>query len=217
MGVVVSSSSVSVSWINSGPLDLQDRFLLASHGFQDSSPLGVSTGNLDMASATRCSFPGTWITVNLQRRVFCLRFKILGFSMSPSSLSPRIFSRGLWSTATTSISLPRVKCRVFWRAHATARASPSTGAYLDSAPVVNLLPARTVFQPLEQHPGAFASHLQYCWARWNPMPVLLQSVPREVVLFSSNDLTPFLMASSISFLLALNAALCSSPNRSPHC
>merc|ERR1712127_509892 len=87
MGVVVSSSSVSVSWINSGPLDLQDRFLLASHGFQDSSPLGVSTGNLDMASATRCFFPGTWTTLSLRRRVFCLRFRILGFSISPSSLS----------------------------------------------------------------------------------------------------------------------------------
>ena len=169
-----------------------------------------------MASAAPLSFPGTCTTSNLQRRVFCLKLRILGLSMSPSSLSPRIFSRGLWSTATVSLSLPRVKWRVFWRAQATARASPSTGAYLDSAPVVNLLPARTTFHPVLQQPGTLPSHWQCFWDRWNPIPVLLQSVPRRVVLPGSKDSMPSLMASRILALLALKAALCASPHRSPH-
>ena len=62
-----------------------------------------------------------------------------------------------------------------------AKAFPSTGAYLDSAPLVNLLPANTVGQPVLQQPGTLALHPQCFWVRWNPIPVLLQSVPRAVV------------------------------------
>ena len=46
------------------------------------------------------------------------------------------------------MSLPRVKWQVFLSAHANNNASPSTGVYLDLAPVVNLLLEDTVFHLL---------------------------------------------------------------------
>ena len=180
------------------------RLLLGAHGA--SNPGGFTTGCLDSASGTLCSFPGTYTTRNFHRSVFSLKLRSRVFSISPSSLSPNILRRGLWSTAMVSLSLPRVKCLVFWSAQATARASPSTGWYLDSAPVVNLLPAKTVFQPPAQQVGVMSVHLHLFWDRWNPIPTLLQSVARTVSLSMEKVLMPFLMASTIFALLALNAS-----------
>ena len=53
------------------------------------------TGLRDVASAILCNTPGTCTTLKLHLRVFSLKFRILGLSISPSSLSPRIFSNGL--------------------------------------------------------------------------------------------------------------------------
>ena len=41
-----------MSSVSLAALDLQERFLLASHSLQDLSPLGVSTGDWDMATGT---------------------------------------------------------------------------------------------------------------------------------------------------------------------
>ena len=70
---------------------------------------------------------------------------------------------------------------------ATAVASPSMGAYLDSASVKNLLPTKTSFQPSGQHMGVLRRvHLQCFCSSKNPTPSLLQSVATQVVLLVSN-------------------------------
>ena len=106
-----------------------------------------------------------------------------------------IFRRGLWSTMTVSFLLPRVKWRILWKA--LARASPSTGAYLDFVPVVNLLPANSVGQLDLHHTGTLASILQCFWVRWKLIPVLLHSVLRAVVIPGVKDLMPPFMTSAI--------------------
>ena len=56
----------------------------------------------------------------------------------------------MWSTHTKRFLLPKVKRRVFWSDQATPRVFSSTVWFLDLAPVVNLLPEYTVFQPVLQ-------------------------------------------------------------------
>ena len=80
--------------------------------------------------------------------------------MSSRALSARSFSSGLWSTATIKFSQPSTKWRALSKASATARASPSMGAYLDSAACVNLLPTRVIFHPSLQQKGLIGEHRQ---------------------------------------------------------
>ena len=66
------------------------------------------------------------------------------------------------------------------RASATARASPSTGAYLDSAGWVKRLPTKVIFQPVLQQNGSVEVQLQCFWNSQKPIPFLDQSVARFV-------------------------------------
>ena len=74
---------------------------------------------------------------------------------------------------------------------------------------MNLLPSNTVCQPFSQQPGTLALHLQCFWVRWKPVPVLLQSVPRAVVIPGMKNLIPPLMIAAILALLLLKARCCS--------
>ena len=87
----------------------------------------------ERASLVRFLAPGMYTIRNRYLRVFSFRFLSRGFGMSSRQRSPKIFSSGLWSTATMRSLHPRTKCRALSRASTTARASPSMGAYLDSA------------------------------------------------------------------------------------
>lgn len=84
------------------------------------------------------------------RNVFSFRFLSLGFGMSSRDRSPNSLRSGLWSTATIRSLHPRTKYRALSSASATASASPSTGAYRDSALCVKRLPTRAIFQPVGQ-------------------------------------------------------------------
>ena len=73
--------------------------------------------------------------------------------------------RGLWSVATVSLSQPCVKNFVCSSAQATAWASPLMGAYLDSAPELNLEPARQILHPPVQHARSTFVQLHTFWQR----------------------------------------------------
>ena len=84
-----------------------------------------------------------------------------------------------------------------------------------------VLLARHVHHPIPPaqglSPRIFSRGLwQYFWDRWNPIPVLLQSVPRVVVLPGSKGLMPAMITMRILSLQALKAVLGSSPHRSVH-
>ena len=86
--------------------------------------------------------------------------------------SPRILTRGLWVTTVNS-SHPSVNMRHFARAYVIASASPSTGAYLESASMVKRDPANMSFHSVGQQLGAsFIEHWQCFWSRANPRPHL---------------------------------------------
>ena len=85
-------------------------------------------GCLERASAALCRTPGMWIIQNLLRRVFSFRSRSLAFEISSRDRSPKILSKGLWSTAMMRLVQPSTKKRALSRASATARASHSTGA-----------------------------------------------------------------------------------------
>ena len=125
--------------------------------------------------------------------------------MSSRDLSPNSLQRGLWSTATTRLEQPRTKCRALSSASATARASPSMGAYLDSAACVNLDPTRVTFHPSWQQNISWDGHWQCFWNSQYPIPSLLQSVARHVGRSLSNMRTPSLILDVISSLDASNA------------
>ena len=108
-----------------------------SRGSLFPSPVGF----LEFASGAFCLRPGIWMMENLYGSVFSLSDSSLSFLMSPSYRLLRTPSSGLWSVATTKLSQPRTKCRADSSPYTTANASPSIGAYLDSAGCVNLLPA----------------------------------------------------------------------------
>ena len=147
-------------------------------------------GCLDIASAAWFFAPGKYIIWKLYLSVcsLILRSRLLG--MSFRHRSDNILSRGLWSTATISLGHPSTKYLVFSKLSATARASPSIGAYLDSAGWVKRLPIRVVFQPVLQHSGVISAHLQCFCCNQYPMPSLDQSVVRHVCLPLSNMVTP---------------------------
>ena len=121
--------------------------------------------------------------------------------MSSRDLSPNSLQRGLWSTATMRLEQPRTK----FQCSATARASPSMGAYLDSAACVNLDPMRVTFHPSWQQNISWDGHWQCFWNSQYPTPSLLQSVARHVGRSLSNMRTPSLILDVISSLDASNA------------
>ena len=101
------------------------------------------------------------------------------------------------------------KGEVAGSAQATAKTSPSTVVYLHSAPLVNFLSANTVRQAVLQQPGTLPLHLQCFWVKWKPIPVLLQWVPRALVIPGVKDLILPLMTSAILVLLLSKARRCS--------
>ena len=110
--------------------------------------------------------------------------------MSSRERSPRIFRSGLWSTATIMSLHPSTKNLALSRASATARASPSIGAYRDSTEWVNRLPTSEIFHPSRQQNGVAPGHVQCFWNIQKPIPSLDQSVARQVGLALSNIRTP---------------------------
>ena len=137
---------------------------------------------------------------NLQRRVLCLMLNSLGLSISSSVLSPSSFTRGLWSVTTSRSLHPKVKYRVCSNAHAIASASPSTGAYLDSAGFRKRDPASVIFQPSSQQLGVEVEQSQCFWDKKYPMPVLDQSGRKHVFFFMSKILTPSSIAAKMPSL-----------------
>ena len=102
-------------------------------------------GCLERVSRAVFLTPGMWTILKWYLRVFSFRFLSLVLQMWSRDRSPNILKNGLWSTATVRFLHPRTKCLALSRASATASASPSSGAYLDSAACVNLLPTRVIF------------------------------------------------------------------------
>ena len=144
------------------------------------------------------------MTSKQNQSVFSFNIKSLGFSMSPRDLSFKRPSNGLWSTASTRFSHPRTKCLDLYKASVTASNLPSTGLYHDSAGLVNLPPANTNFHPSLQHLGWISRQSHHFWSKKNPMSCLLQSVARQVFLFTSKYLTPLVTAFTISSLARSN-------------
>ena len=96
--------------------------------------------------------------------------------------------------------------RHLFNAHAIAAASPSIGAYLVSASLQNLDPAKTSFHPSGQQTGALSiEQEQYFCNKRKPIPCLLQSGARQVTLSRSNVDTPSLTKSVIILLDSTNA------------
>ena len=95
--------------------------------------LGFPVGCLDKVSGALFLTPGMWTIRKLYLSVFSFRFLSLVLLMWSSDLSPKILRSGLWSTATVRFLQPSTKYLALSKASVTARASPSMGAYLDSA------------------------------------------------------------------------------------
>ena len=111
-----------------------------------------------------------------------MRLRSREFGISSSDLSPNSFNKGLWSTATIRFVHPKTKYLALSKAWTTANASPSIGAYRDSAGFVNRLPTSAIFQPDGQQKGFIFVQMQYFWKSQNPNPDLDQSVARHVTL-----------------------------------
>ena len=107
----------------------------------------LPVGCLERASGVLFLTPGMWTILRWYRRVFSFKLQSLVLLMLSRDRSPKILRSGLWSTAMVRLVQPNTKCLALSKASATASASPSIGAYLDSAACVNLLPTRVIFQP----------------------------------------------------------------------
>lgn len=94
--------------------------------------------------------------------------------------------------------IPSTKYLALFKASATA--SPSLGAYLDSAGWVNLLPTSVIFQPDVQESESCPGHVQCFRNSQNPMPVFDQSLAKQVGLLRSNILTPCSIYLMMAFL-----------------
>ena len=166
----------------------------------------VATGLREMASAPLCHLPGQCWIVKWYLRHFSLSLKRHGLFTLPRSLSPNIPVSGWWSVTTITFGQPMMNRRHFSNDQAIAAASPSMGAYRRSASVQNLLPANTMCHPSGQHTGAFSvGHVQcFCNSR-KPIPSLLQSGAKQVVLFLSKVVTPFFTSPTITCLDCWNA------------
>ncbi len=123
------------------------------------SPVGC----LESVSGAIFLTPGMWAILNQYLRVFSLRVLSLVLLIWSRDLSPNIFNCGLWLTAMVRLLQPKMKCRDLSWASATASASPSIRAYLDSAACVNLLPTRVMFQLVLQQKRSFDGHAQCFW------------------------------------------------------
>ena len=86
-----------------------------------------------------------------------------------------------------------MKCLAFSRAQLKARVFPSTGLYLVSDGVRNLLPQNINTHPYEQHAGVISLHSQVFCSNMNPIPFFDQSVAMLVFLLVANVLTPCLI------------------------
>ena len=122
-------------------------------------------GLREVASAARFDFPGIWTILKCHGNVRCFSRNSLVFVISSRVRSPNIFTKGLWSVTTSKLSHPCVKKRVCSKPHATARASPSIGAYLDSAPERKREPARTMRHPSSQQSGMPEGQLHCFWRK----------------------------------------------------
>ena len=155
----------------------------------------AATGLRETASAPLCRLPGQYWMLKEYLRHFSFSLKRRGSCIFLRSLSANIPVCGWWSVTTIICRQPMTNIRHFSSARAIAAASPSIGAYRLSASVQNLLPANTMYHPSEQHTGVFfflAGHVQYFCNNRKPMPSLLQSRARQVTLFMSKVVTPFL-------------------------
>ena len=126
--------------------------------------------------------------------------------MSSRQRSPNSLSSGLRSTATTRSLHPRTKCHVRSRVSATARASPSTGAYLDSAMCVKRDPTSVFRHPSRQQNGSREGHWQCFWSSQKPIPSFDQSVAKHVGRLLSNIWTPLCIWSQMWIFDAWNAS-----------
>ena len=145
--------------------------------------------------------------VNRYLRVFFFSWNSRGFWILLRSQSPNNLFKGLWSVTTMMFGQPMTNIRYFSNAHAITAASLSTGAYLHSASVQNLLPANIWCQPLGLHIGAFSTVHWQCFCRSRKLiSSLLQSGARQVTQFLSNVATPFWTRSIITHLQSLNAS-----------
>ena len=107
---------------------------------------------------------------------------------------------------------PRTKNLAVSRASATDRASPSTGAYLDSAGWVKQLPTRVILHPSGQQNGMLLGQMQCFCNNQKPIPSLDQSVARQVGLSLLNIVTPFSISSVIMCLDSWKSLSSSSSN-----
>merc|ERR1712082_490753 len=86
-----------------------------------------------MQSGPTLNFPWRYWMSNLSLMHFSFSLYSLGLGMSARLLSPRMGMRDWWSTVTRRSGHPSVNILAFSSAQATPSASPSMGAYLDSA------------------------------------------------------------------------------------
>lgn len=70
---------------------------------------GSPLGWWETQSVAQCLTPGTWIIRNLYLSVLSFKFLRRELEMSSRQMSPNIFRRGLWSTATMRYVQPNTK------------------------------------------------------------------------------------------------------------
>merc|ERR1712082_307275 len=181
-----TTSSTSAMWqaLIVAPTSLSVQTSLSSSSPNTSSSRFSYTR--DMQSGVSFWSPGRYLILKLYLRVRSLKRYSLGLAMSTMSLLFMMGTRGSWSVVTRRFGHPKVNILALSRDQTTPNASPSIGAYLDSAPEHLLLPANTILKPSLQHLGALArSQSQYFWETRSPMPALLQSLDTHVGLSKS--------------------------------
>merc|ERR1712082_576812 len=149
-----TTSSTSEMWqaLIAAPASLSVQNSLSSYSLNSSSSRFSYTH--DMQSGVSFWSPGRYWILKLYLRVRSLKRYSLGLAMSAMSLLFIMGTRGSWSVVTRRLGHPRLNILALSRDRTTPRASPSIGAYLDSAPEHLLLPANTILNPSLQHLGA---------------------------------------------------------------
>merc|ERR1711905_67048 len=184
--LLMMTSSTSGTWqaLITAPTSLSDQ--ISSSLFSMNSFSSSFSCTRDMQSGVSFWSPGRYWILKLHLRVLSLNLYSLGLAMSAMSLLSMMGTRGSWSVVTSRLGHPRVNILALSSDQTTPKASPSIGAYLDSAPEHLLLPANTSLKPSLQHLGALASsQSQYFWETRSPMPALLQSLDTQVSLSRS--------------------------------
>merc|ERR1712082_24183 len=180
------TSSTSEMWqaLIAAPASLSVQTSSSSNSLISSSSRFSYTR--DIQSGVSFWSPGRYWILKLYLRVRSLKRYSLGLVMSAMSLLFMMGTRGSWSVVTRRFRHPRVNILALSNDQTTPKASPSIGAYLDSAPEHLLLPANTILKPSLQHLGALArSQSQYFWETSIPLPDLLQSLETHLI-FSSD-------------------------------